>query len=61
MSELTQQPQALSTNQPKLDISPQLLVFSENFNCEQVAVWLSNHPKLVGKGYQQDISKLEGM
>ena len=57
-----QQPQALLTDYPKLDVSPQPLEFhSENFNHEQLAVWLSNHPKFVGKGYQQDISKLKGM
>ena len=44
----------------KLDVSPQPLELSENFNHEQLAVWLINHPKFVGKGYQQDISKLKG-
>ena len=61
ISEFVQQPQDLSTNQPKLDVSPQPLEFSQSFSHEQLAVWLTNHPKFVGKGYQQDISKLKGM
>ena len=27
---------------------------------EQLAVWLTNHPRLVGADYQQDINKLKG-
>ena len=54
------QSQAQLVNQPKLDVSPQPLVFSENLNYEQLAVWLGNHPKVMGKGYQQDIRRLKG-
>ena len=41
-----------------MDVQPQ--AFSEDMSYEQLAVWLTNHPKLVGEGYQQDISKLKG-
>ena len=37
----------------------QPLTFSEDMSYEQLAVWLTNLPKLVG--YQQDINKLKGM
>ena len=36
------------------------LIFSEDMSYEQLVVWLTNHPRLVGRGYQQDISKLRG-
>ena len=39
---------------------PQLLEFSKDMSYEQLAVWLTNHPQLVGADYQQDISKLRG-
>ena len=38
----------------------QLLTFSNSMNYEQLAVWLTKHPKLVGD-YQQDINKLKGI
>ena len=56
-----QQPQVSSTVQPQLDVCLPPLTFSEDMSYEQLAVWLSNDPKLVGEGYQQDISKLKGM
>ena len=57
-----QQPQAPATVQPQLDVCPPTpLVFSEDMSYEQLAVWLTNHPKLVGVRYQQDINKLKGM
>ena len=56
-----QQPQASSTVQPQLDVCPPPLTFSEDMSYEQLAVWLTNDPKLVGEGYQQDISKLKGI
>ena len=59
-SEPVQQPQGLSTKQPKLDAPPQPLEFSKDTNYEQLAVWLTNHPKFVGADYQQDITKLKG-
>ena len=37
------------------------MTFSEDMSYEQLAVWLTNHPKLVGVRYQQDINKLKGM
>ena len=43
-----------------VDVHPQLLTFSKDMSYEQPAVWLTNHPKLVGEGYQQDINKLKG-
>ena len=53
-----QQPQAV---EPQLDVCPPTpLAFSEDLSYEQLPVWLTNHPKLVGVGYQQDISKLKG-
>jgi hypothetical protein len=54
-------PQALLSDQPKLDAPPQPLEFSKDMSCEQLAVWLTNHPQLVGADYQQDISKLKGI
>ena len=54
-------PQALSSDQPKLDASPQPLEFSKDMSYEQLAVWLTNHQQFVGADYQQDISKLKGM
>ena len=57
-----QQPQAPATVQPQLAVCPPApLVFSEDMSYEQLAVWLTNHPKLVGVRYQQDINKLKGM
>ena len=56
-----QQPQASATVQQQLDVQPQPLTFSEDMSYEQLAVWLTNHPKLVGVRYQQDINKLKGM
>ena len=44
-----------------VDVHPQPLTFSEDMSYEQLAVWLTNHPKLVGEGYQQDINKLKGI
>ena len=55
-----QQPQASATGQPQLGVCLRPLVFSEDLSYEQLAVWLTNHPKLVGVDYQQDISKLKG-
>lgn len=52
-----QQPQ---TSQSKVNVHPQALTFSEDMRYEQLALWLSNHHKLKGKGYQEDISKLKG-
>ena len=43
-----------------VDVPPQPLMFSEDMSYEQLAVWLTNHSKLVGEGYQQDINKLKG-
>ena len=60
ISEPIQQPQALLSDQPKLDVSPQPLPFSKGMSYDQLAVWLTNHPKFVGADYQQDISKLKG-
>ena len=59
-SEPVQPPQALLTDQPKLDVSPKPLPFSKDMSHEQLAVWLTNHAKFVGEDYQQDISKLKG-
>ena len=56
-----QQPQAPAVAaQPQVDTCPQPLTFSEDMSNEQLALWLSNHPKLKGTDYQQDISKLKG-
>ena len=30
-------------------------------NYEDLEVWLSTHPQLVGVGFEQDISKLKGI
>ena len=54
-------PQALSSDQPKLDAPPQPLEFSKDMSYEQLAVWLTNHPRFVAADYQQDISKLKGI
>ena len=32
----------------------------KDLNNEQLAVWLSNHPRLRGTDYQHDIQKLKG-
>ena len=55
-----QQPQYLLTDKTTMDVQPQSLTFSEDMSYQQLAVWLTNHPKLVGADYQQDISKLKG-
>ena len=56
-----QQPQASAVAaQPQVDTCAQPLTFSEDMSNEQLALWLSNHPKLKGTDYQQDISKLKG-
>ena len=57
------QPQALSRDQPKLDVHPvpQPLAFSKDMNYKQLAVWLRNHPSLGGGDYGEDISKLRGI
>ena len=60
ISEPIQQPQTLSTDQPKLYTPPKPLEFSRDMNYEQLAVWLTNHPLFVGEDHQQDISKLKG-
>ena len=60
ISEPVPHPQALSSDQPKLDIPPQPLQFSKDMSYEQLAVWLTNHSQFVGAGYQQDITKLKG-
>ena len=60
ISESTLPPQAPSTNQPKLDVSPQPLAFSKDMNDEKLAVWLTNHPQCIGINFQQDINKLMG-
>ena len=51
-------PQAVTSNQPKLDIP---LEFSKDMSYQQLAVWLTNHPQFVGADYQQDITKLKGI
>ena len=61
ISEPVPHPQALSSDQPKLDASPQPLEFSKDMSYEQLAEWLTNHPQFVGADYQRDISKLKGM
>ena len=40
---------------------PQPLIFSKGMNNEQLALWLTNHPSLIGTDYQEDIEKLKGM
>ena len=55
-----QQPQASSTVQPRLDVCPPPLTFSEDMSYEQLAVWLTNHPQFMGADYQEDINKLKG-
>ena len=56
-----QQPQlAVVTDQPQVEIHPQPRTFSKDMNNEQLALWLSNHPDLVGTDYQSDIDKLKG-
>jgi hypothetical protein len=54
-----QQPRAPAASQ--VDGRPQSLIFSMEMSCEQLAVWLTNHPRFVGADYQQDIGKLRGM
>jgi hypothetical protein len=44
----------------QVDGPPQPVIFSKEMNCEQLAVWLTNHPQLEGVDYQQDINKLKG-
>ena len=61
ISEPVPHPQALSSDQPKLDASPKPLEFSKDMSYEQLAVWLINHPQFVGADYQQDIGKLRGI
>ena len=60
ISEPVQQ-QPLLTDQPPVNVQPQSLTFSEDMSYDQLAVLLTNHPKLVGTSYQHDISKLKGM
>jgi hypothetical protein len=54
------QPQSLSdsTNQPPVDVRQKPHAFSKDMNYEELAMWLTNHPKFVGADYQQDIGKL---
>ena len=59
-SDSTQQPQALSNDQPKQDVFPQPLEFSKDMNYNELAVWLINHPQFVGTDHQEDINKLKG-
>jgi hypothetical protein len=56
ISDRVQQPQAPAASQ--VDGHPQPVM---DMSYEQLAVWLTNHPQLVGADYQQDISKLRGM
>ena len=57
-SEDVQQSQTqLVTNQPQVDVRPQAI---KDMNNEQLALWLNNHPHLVGTDYQSDIDKLKG-
>ena len=60
--EPVQQPVALLSDQPKMNLPPQPLEFSmyANASYEQLAEWLSKHPLFVGVDYQQDIRKLKG-
>jgi hypothetical protein len=57
-----QQPQlAVVTDPPQvIIIIQQPRAFSRDMNNEQLALWLSNHPDLVGTDYQSDIDKLKG-
>ena len=56
-----QQPQlAVVMDQPQVRIHPQPHTFSKDMNNEQLALWLSNHPDLVGTDYQSDVDKLKG-
>ena len=61
ISEPVPHPQALSSDQPELDVPPQPLEFSKDMSYEQLAVWLTNHPQFMGADYQQDIGKMKGM
>jgi hypothetical protein len=54
-----QQPRVPAASQ--VDGPPQLLTFSKDMSYEQLAVWLTNHPRFVGADYQQDIAKLKGI
>ena len=59
-SDAVQQPQPRAVAvQPQVDVHSQPLTFSENMSNEQLAQWLSNHPKLVGTDYREDIAKLK--
>ena len=60
ISESVRHPQSLLTNQPTVILQPQPQAFSKDMSYEQLAMWLTNHPLLVGEGYQQDIRKLKG-
>ena len=53
----TRQPQAPVTVHPQVDTQPQPLTFSEEMNVDQLSQWLIEHPKLVGKDYQEDSIK----
>ena len=57
ISDAIEQPQASVTVQ---SMHPQTLTFSKSLSYEQLAVWLSNHPRFMGADYQEDISKLKG-
>ena len=61
VSDSAQQPPALSSDLPKLDISPQPLEFSKDMNCDELTVWLTNHPLFVRADHQEDINKLKGI
>jgi hypothetical protein len=39
----------------------QPLAFLKDMRYEQLAAWLTNHPKFIGAGYQQHISKQKGI
>jgi hypothetical protein len=58
-SDRVQQPWAPAVSQ--VDGPPQSVIFSKDISYEQLAVWLTNHPRFEGADYQQDISKLKGM
>ena len=61
VSDPVQQPQPVSTEQPPMDVQQIPLAFSKDMNYEELAMWLTSHPKFVGADYQQDIGKLRGM
>jgi hypothetical protein len=58
-SDHLQQPRAPEASQ--VDGPPQPVIFSKDMSYKQLAMWLTNHPQLVGAEYQQDISKLKGL